>query len=116
MLIFIGPFMDQAVSKKWILDYDYNVPAMGYLFFSCAVAVLVNISQFMCLGRFSAVTFQVGAAAALRVLWCHAARTRTAAMPFKCTCMSARDALAHAHVGQDDTRCQLRGLVQGSCC
>ncbi len=68
MLIFIGPFMDQAVSKKWIFDYDYNVPAMGYLFFSCAVAVLVNISQFMCLGRFSAVTFQVRAVAVGRVL------------------------------------------------
>lgn len=29
---------------------------------SCALAVLVNISQFMCLGRFSAVSFQVGLA------------------------------------------------------
>ena len=27
---------------------------------SCLLAVLVNISQFMCLGRFSAVSFQVG--------------------------------------------------------
>lgn len=27
---------------------------------SCALAVLVNVSQFMCLGRFSAVSFQVG--------------------------------------------------------
>lgn len=27
---------------------------------SCSLAVLVNVSQFMCLGRFSAVSFQVG--------------------------------------------------------
>lgn len=26
---------------------------------SCTLAVLVNVSQFMCLGRFSAVSFQV---------------------------------------------------------
>lgn len=31
------------------------------LFLSCALAVLVNVSQFMCLGRFSAVSFQVRA-------------------------------------------------------
>lgn len=30
---------------------------------SCSLAVLVNVSQFMCLGRFSAVSFQVGACA-----------------------------------------------------
>jgi solute carrier family 35 protein E3 len=70
MLLFIGPFMDQAISHKWILDYEYNVPAMGYLFFSCAIAVLVNISQFMCLGRFTAVTFQVRRACMLRGASC----------------------------------------------
>lgn len=60
MLLAIGPFVDQAVSRRWILDYTWTLPAARQLLLSCALAVLVNISQFMCLGRFSAVTFQVG--------------------------------------------------------
>ncbi|KAG0606763.1 hypothetical protein M758_9G165400 [Ceratodon purpureus] len=35
---------------------------MGTIFFisiSCALAVLCNVSQYMCIGRFSAATFQV---------------------------------------------------------
>lgn len=59
ILFFIGPWVDLGVTSKWIFKYDYNVPAFGFLALSCAIAVLVNISQFMCLGRFSAVTFQV---------------------------------------------------------
>ncbi|KAG2433591.1 hypothetical protein HYH02_012522 [Chlamydomonas schloesseri] len=59
MLLTVGPFVDKLLTKQWIGSYDFNVPALNCLFWSCAVAVLVNISQFMCLGRFSAVTFQV---------------------------------------------------------
>ncbi|KAG2427131.1 hypothetical protein HXX76_012641 [Chlamydomonas incerta] len=59
MLLAVGPFVDQLLTDHWIGSYDFNVPALNCLFWSCAVAVLVNISQFMCLGRFSAVTFQV---------------------------------------------------------
>ena len=36
------------------------MPAMTILSISCGCAVFVNVSQFMCLGRFSAVSFQVG--------------------------------------------------------
>jgi solute carrier family 35, member E3 len=43
----------------WIRDYETSVPFVMCLALSCTVAVLVNISQFMCLGLFSAVTFQV---------------------------------------------------------
>ncbi|GLC37605.1 hypothetical protein PLESTB_001668700 [Pleodorina starrii] len=59
MLLLVGPFVDKAVTSRWLLQYDVSVPALTCLFWSCAVAVLVNISQFMCLGRFSAITFQV---------------------------------------------------------
>jgi solute carrier family 35, member E3 len=58
-LLAIGPFVDLAITQNWVLHYEMNVPALVQLLLSCAVAVLVNISQFMCLGRFSAVTFQV---------------------------------------------------------
>ncbi|KXZ46534.1 hypothetical protein GPECTOR_42g741 [Gonium pectorale] len=59
MLLVVGPMVDKAVTGEWIGGYETSVPALTCLFWSCAVAVAVNISQFMCLGRFSAVTFQV---------------------------------------------------------
>lgn len=46
--------------------YTWNVPAINCIAASCALAVGVNVTQFLCLGRFSAVTFQVrGAGGAL---------------------------------------------------
>jgi solute carrier family 35 protein E3 len=59
MLLVVGPFIDQAVSQQWIANYTWTTPALQQLLLSCGLAVLVNVSQFMCLGRFSAVTFQV---------------------------------------------------------
>jgi len=59
MLIIIGPILDWLITGKWVTQYEASVPAMQCLAVSCAVAALVNISQFMCLGRFQAVTFQV---------------------------------------------------------
>eukprot|EP00775_Hariotina_reticulata_P007870 gene7870-8066_t len=59
MLVAVGPLIDLAVSSKWIGDYTWTLPAAQQLAVSCFLAVLVNVSQFMCLGRFSAVSFQV---------------------------------------------------------
>lgn len=60
MLIVVGPFIDFYITKgRSVMDYTWTTPAMAVMAASCSVAVLVNISQFMCLGRFSAVTFQV---------------------------------------------------------
>lgn len=59
LLLFAGPFIDKLVSRQWILDYNFTVQGAQCLGLSCAVAVLVNISQFMCLGCFSAISFQV---------------------------------------------------------
>jgi hypothetical protein len=73
MLLVVGPWVDLAVTARWVLGYEANVPALSCLAASCAVAVAVNISQFMCLGRFSAVTFQAGSPTA------HARQHRAAA-------------------------------------
>jgi solute carrier family 35 protein E3 len=59
MLMLVGPWVDAAVSGNWIGDYQITSGAVGVLVLSCAISVAVNLSQFMCLGRFSAVTFQV---------------------------------------------------------
>lgn len=59
MLLVMGPYIDLWVTSHWIGDYAWTGPAVRQLGLSCALAVLVNLSQFMCLGRFSAVAFQV---------------------------------------------------------
>ncbi|MEW5299114.1 MAG: hypothetical protein WDW36_002160 [Sanguina aurantia] len=59
LLLLVGPYVDQRITGSWIGSFNYTLPASLCLGLSCCIAVLVNISQFMCLGRFSAVTFQV---------------------------------------------------------
>jgi solute carrier family 35 protein E3 len=59
MLLVIGPWVDKAVSGSWVGHYVITSPALALIVMSCLIAVGVNISQFMCLGRFSAATFQV---------------------------------------------------------
>jgi solute carrier family 35 protein E3 len=59
MLLVLGPFIDKLVSGAWVGRYTLTTPGLACLLASCTISVAVNISQFMCLGRFSAVTFQV---------------------------------------------------------
>jgi len=75
LLLLAGPFIDKLVSKAWVLDYNFTVPGAQCLAMSCGVAILVNISQFMCLGRFSAISFQVSGCGWLEKagrVWFHA--------------------------------------------
>lgn len=58
-LLFVGPFIDKLVSSEWVFNYHFSSWGATWLLASCSLAVLVNVSQFMCLGRFSAVSFQV---------------------------------------------------------
>ncbi|KAL4443256.1 hypothetical protein ABPG75_010993 [Micractinium tetrahymenae] len=58
-LLLVGPFLDKLVSSDWVFTYEWSTPALVVMVASCSLAVLVNVSQFMCLGRFSAVSFQV---------------------------------------------------------
>lgn len=58
-LLLLGPSIDRLVSGGWVTAYTWTLPAMVMLCASCALAVGVNITQFMCLGQFSAVAFQV---------------------------------------------------------
>lgn len=59
ILIVLGPPIDYMITGSNVMHYSWTTAAAVVLFASCSIAVLVNISQFMCLGRFSAVTFQV---------------------------------------------------------
>ncbi|KAG0576228.1 hypothetical protein M758_5G059900 [Ceratodon purpureus] len=58
-LIMIGPFVDYFLIGENLLDYTYTFGAIFFILLSCLLAVFCNVSQYLCIGRFSAVTFQV---------------------------------------------------------
>ena len=59
-LLLAGPAIDKLVTNSWVFNYRWHGAAVWALVVSCTLAVFVNISQYMCLGRFTATTFQVG--------------------------------------------------------
>lgn len=62
MVVLVGPYLDSLITNKWITSYlrdSSNYSSFYVVILSCIIASAVNLSQFMCLGRFSAVTFQV---------------------------------------------------------
>lgn len=58
-LLIFGPIIDYHLSGKFILDYKFTFGAIIFILLSCSLAVFCNISQYLCIGRFSAVSFQV---------------------------------------------------------
>ncbi|KAE9617452.1 hypothetical protein Lal_00034701 [Lupinus albus] len=58
-LLLLGPFLDYWLTEKRVDRYDYNTTALMFLIMSCTIAVGTNLSQFICIGRFTAVSFQV---------------------------------------------------------
>ncbi|GIL81247.1 hypothetical protein Vretimale_1165 [Volvox reticuliferus] len=69
ILMIVGPFVDKLASSKWVLEWEVSVPGVEMLALSCLLAVAVNGTQYLVLGRFSATSFQVlGHAKTLLVL------------------------------------------------
>ncbi|KAG8369317.1 hypothetical protein BUALT_Bualt15G0138700 [Buddleja alternifolia] len=58
-LLVLGPIIDYYLSGKLILDYKFASGAILFILLSCSLAVFCNVSQYLCIGRFSAVSFQV---------------------------------------------------------
>ncbi|XP_021275646.1 UDP-rhamnose/UDP-galactose transporter 2-like [Herrania umbratica] len=58
-LLLLGPFIDYYISGKLLASYKFSSPAIFFILLSCSLAVFCNISQYLCIGRFSAVSFQV---------------------------------------------------------
>ncbi|CAI9754427.1 unnamed protein product [Fraxinus pennsylvanica] len=58
-LLMLGPFVDYWLTNKRIDAFDFNIPSMVFIILSCTIAVGTNLSQFICIGRFTAVSFQV---------------------------------------------------------
>lgn len=58
-LLIVGPFLDYWLTDKRVDAYHYTWPSVGFIILSCSIAVGTNLSQFICIGRFTAVSFQV---------------------------------------------------------
>ncbi|KAL5215107.1 hypothetical protein ABZP36_004259 [Zizania latifolia] len=58
-LLILGPFVDYWLTNNRIDTFDYNVVVMFFIALSCMIAVGTNLSQFICIRRFTAVSFQV---------------------------------------------------------
>ncbi|XP_068639832.1 UDP-rhamnose/UDP-galactose transporter 6 [Aristolochia californica] len=58
-LLVVGPFLDYWLTTKRVDMFDYNAVSVFFIVLSCTIAVGTNLSQFICIGRFTAVSFQV---------------------------------------------------------
>ncbi|RVX21588.1 UDP-rhamnose/UDP-galactose transporter 6 [Vitis vinifera] len=79
-LLLLGPFLDYWLTNKRVDNYQYslisvvsiasslvmvdkyfedNTTLQMFIILSCTIAVGTNLSQFICIGRFTAVSFQV---------------------------------------------------------
>ncbi|XVE93018.1 hypothetical protein REPUB_Repub01dG0153700 [Reevesia pubescens] len=58
-LLLLGPFVDYFLSGKLLASYKFSTAAFFFILLSCSLAVFCNISQYLCIGRFSATSFQV---------------------------------------------------------
>ncbi|PIA47825.1 hypothetical protein AQUCO_01400427v1 [Aquilegia coerulea] len=57
--LLLGPFLDYRMTNKRVDKYDNNVVSVLFLILSCTIAIGTNLNQFICIGRFTAVSFQV---------------------------------------------------------
>uniref|UniRef100_A0A1D1YDG8 UDP-galactose transporter 2 n=1 Tax=Anthurium amnicola TaxID=1678845 RepID=A0A1D1YDG8_9ARAE len=58
-LLLLGPFVDYWLTNKRVDTFDYSTTVLFFIFLSCTIAVGTNLSQFICIGRFTAVSFQI---------------------------------------------------------
>ncbi|WCJ28608.1 Nucleotide-sugar transporter family protein [Euphorbia peplus] len=59
ILLLTGPFVDYFITGKVVTDYSLSANALFFIVLSCTLAVFCNLSQYLCIGRFSATSFQV---------------------------------------------------------
>lgn len=58
-LLVMGPLVDYLVVGEYVWAYQWHVPSLVAIAASCVLAAAVNTSQYFCIGRFSAISFQV---------------------------------------------------------
>lgn len=68
-LLLVSAPIDYALTGAFVSSFNFTTASIMCLASSCFSAVAVNVSQFMVLGKFSAVTYQVRWAEARRSRW-----------------------------------------------
>ncbi|CAI5964784.1 unnamed protein product [Closterium sp. NIES-65] len=58
-LVVLGPFVDYFVTSLNITEYTLTAGCTAFIVLSCLLAVVCNLSQYLCIGKFSATSFQV---------------------------------------------------------
>uniref|UniRef100_A0A0E0NHR4 Sugar phosphate transporter domain-containing protein n=3 Tax=Oryza TaxID=4527 RepID=A0A0E0NHR4_ORYRU len=58
-LLILGPFVDFWLTNRRVDTFNYTTIVTFFIVLSCTIAVGTNLSQFICIGRFTAVSFQV---------------------------------------------------------
>ncbi|GJP45458.1 hypothetical protein CLOM_g4846 [Closterium sp. NIES-68] len=59
LLLLIGPPLDFYLTSRSLLSFRFSPGALIFLLLSCLLAVVCNLSVYLCIGRFSATTYQV---------------------------------------------------------
>ncbi|PHT78683.1 hypothetical protein T459_16735 [Capsicum annuum] len=59
ILFVTGPMVDQFLTKKNVFAHKYSNVVLGFILLSCLIAVSVNFSTFLVIGKTSPVTYQV---------------------------------------------------------
>ncbi|KAI3523404.1 hypothetical protein L1887_01495 [Cichorium endivia] len=59
ILFLTGPLVDQYLTNKNVFAYKYSPLVLGFIIMSCLIAVSVNFSTFLVIGKTSPVTYQV---------------------------------------------------------
>ncbi|TMX05256.1 hypothetical protein EJD97_025565, partial [Solanum chilense] len=59
ILIVTGPLVDQFLTKKNVFAHIYSYVVLGFILLSCLIAVSVNFTTFLVIGKTSPVTYQV---------------------------------------------------------
>ncbi|KAL9241245.1 hypothetical protein vseg_015376 [Gypsophila vaccaria] len=59
VLFVFGPLVDKFLTNKNVFAYTYSPVVMGFIILSCLIAVSVNFSTFLVIGKTSPVTYQV---------------------------------------------------------
>lgn len=59
ILFVTGPFVDKCLTKRNVFAYSYSSIVLVFIILSCLIAVSVNFSTFLVIGKTSPVTYQV---------------------------------------------------------
>lgn len=59
ILVISGPFVDGFLSHRNVFSYEYSSIVCSFIMLSCLIAVSVNFSTFLVIGKTSPVTYQV---------------------------------------------------------